>query len=89
MNLKILYLSIGKWSGSGLDFDWCRLQHIPGVNFVNVLRVPFSYESLFSSYVLALNELSYKKRTRKMLMKLTPGSYKPSVVQRSDNLYLT
>jgi len=29
-------------------------------------------ESLFSSYVLALNELSYKKRKRKPLMKLTP-----------------
>jgi len=31
------------------------------------------YERLFSSYVLALNELSYEKRARKMLMKLSPA----------------
>ncbi len=30
----------------------------PGVNFINIKR---AYERLFSSYVLALNELSYKK----------------------------
>ncbi len=25
---------------------------LPGVNFINVLRAPFSYESLFGSYSL-------------------------------------
>ncbi len=43
------------------------------VNFINVKRANFTYESLFSSYVLALNELLYKKRTCKTLMKLTPA----------------
>jgi hypothetical protein len=32
-----------------------------GVNFINVKRATFTYERLFSSYVLALNKLSYKK----------------------------
>ncbi len=45
-----------------------------GVNFINVKRAPFLYEHLFSSYVLALNELSYKKRARITLMKLTAGA---------------
>jgi len=44
-----------------------------GVNFINVLRTHFSYEHLFSSYVLALNELSYEKFASLMLMKLTAG----------------
>jgi len=43
----------------------------PGVNFIDVKRAHFSYERLFSSYVLALNELSYKKFARLTLMKLT------------------
>jgi len=53
-----------------------------GVNLYNILRAPFSYESaflvpkfctkaLFSSYVLAKKVLSYEKRARIMLMKLT------------------
>jgi len=42
------------------------------VNFINVKRVNFTYGSLFSSYVLALNKLSYKKCVSKTLMKLTP-----------------
>jgi hypothetical protein len=42
------------------------------VDFINVKRAKFTYKSLFSSYVLALNELSYEKRTHKTLMKLTP-----------------
>ena len=46
---------------------------LPGVNFINILRVPLSYKSLFSAYSLALNELLYEKRARKMLMKLTPS----------------
>ncbi len=50
-----------------------RVSFGPSVNFINVKRTNFTYESLFSSYVLALNELSYKKRACKMLMKLTTG----------------
>jgi len=42
------------------------------VNFINVKRANFTYESLFSSYVLALNELSYERLVGKSLMKLTP-----------------
>jgi len=41
------------------------------VNFINVKRAHFLYERLFSSYVLALNELSYEKFVRLTLMKLT------------------
>jgi len=44
-----------------------------GVNFINVLRTNFSYEPRFSSYVLALNKLLYKKFARLTLMKLTAG----------------
>jgi hypothetical protein len=43
----------------------------PCVNFINVLHARFLYERLFSSYVLALNKLSYKKRAHKTMMKLT------------------
>jgi len=43
----------------------------PGVNFISVKRAHFSYERLFSLYVLALNELSYEKFARLTLMKLT------------------
>jgi len=45
----------------------------PVVNFINVKCANFMYKSLFSSNVLALNELSYKKCACKMLMKLTQG----------------
>jgi len=41
----------------------------PVVNFINIKRVNFTYESLFSNYILALNELSYEKRARKTFMK--------------------
>jgi len=44
----------------------------PVVNFINVKRANFTYESLFSNYALALIELSYKKCWRKTLIKLTP-----------------
>ncbi len=48
-----------------------------GVNFINIFRSHFSYETsfqqLFSSYVLALAKNSYKKCARKTLMKLTTG----------------
>ncbi len=42
-----------------------------GANFINVFHAPFSYKSLYSCYVLALNKLSCKKRAHKMLMKLS------------------
>jgi len=43
----------------------------PVVNFINVKFANCMYKSLFSSYVLALNKLSYVKCARKTLMKLT------------------
>jgi len=53
----------------------------PSVNFINVNRARFSYEWLFSSYILALNELSYEKSARLTLMKLT-ASYDPTHLTR-------
>ncbi len=44
-----------------------------GLNFINVKRANFTYESLFYGYVLALNEVLYKKHACKTLMKLTLG----------------
>jgi len=44
-----------------------------GVNFVNVKHTHFLYQRLFSSYVLALNKLSYEKIASLTLMKLTAG----------------
>jgi len=44
-----------------------------GVNFINVLRMNFSYERCFSSYVLALSKKSYEFFVRKTLIKLTAG----------------
>ncbi len=41
------------------------------VNFINVKCENFTCESIFSSYVLALNKFSYKKRAGKTLMKWT------------------
>jgi len=46
-----------------------------GVNFINVKHAHFSYERLFSSYVLALKEFLHKKFTRLTLMKLTAGVF--------------
>jgi len=40
---------------------------------INIIRTRFSYESRFSSYVLALLKNSYKKRALIRLMKLTTG----------------
>jgi len=51
---------------------WRHFVHL-GVNFINILRARFSYEHLFSSYDLALNELLYEKFARLKLMKLTAG----------------
>jgi len=45
--------------------SWCQFHHIKCMHFL--------YERLFSSYVLALNKLLYKKFARLTLMKLTPG----------------
>ncbi len=45
----------------------------PSVNLINVKRARFTYERLFSSYVLALNKVLYEKFTLLTLMKLTAG----------------
>jgi len=55
----------------------------PGVNFINILRTNFLYESALLSFFFYLHvtreklpkRLSYKKGTHKMLMKLTPESH--------------
>jgi len=44
-----------------------------GVNFINVLRMIFSYKCRFSAYVLALSKNVYQKFVRLTLMKLTVG----------------
>ncbi len=44
----------------------------PLVNFINSICTNFSYESHFSSYVLALLKNSYEKCVCILLMKLTP-----------------
>jgi len=49
------------------------VKDMPVVNFINVKRTNFTYESIFSSYILALNKILYEEGARKMLMKLTPG----------------
>ncbi len=46
-----------------------------GVNFINV-KGAFFVRISFSSYILALNKLSYKKCAPLTLMKLTPGLFK-------------
>jgi len=49
--------------------------HRAGVNFINILRVPFLYKSaIFCQNVTRkklLKRLSYEKHARKTLMKLT------------------
>jgi len=59
-----LTLHIRIWGGSGQCTP-------PGVNFINIIRTNFSYERHFSSYVLALLKILYKKHARITLMKLT------------------
>jgi len=51
-----------------------------GVNFINILRACFSYESKLNSFSLIMfgfvifgGKILYKKLSRKMLMKLTTG----------------
>jgi len=51
---------------------------LTGVNFINVKCAHFLYKRLFSSYVLALNELLYEKCVHLMLMKLTAGRHNSS-----------
>jgi len=67
----------------GLYFDVPILQYllifqflIIVVNFINILRAPFAPKKMQSQNIVRANlhkALSYKKRERKMLMKLTPG----------------
>ncbi len=45
----------------------------PEVNFINVKRANFTYERLFSSFVLALNELLYKKCAQKNVDEIEPS----------------
>jgi len=52
-------------------------QNTLGVNFISILLTHFLHESLLPAESLALNKLLYKKRSSKMLMKLT-------VVQKTD-----
>jgi len=71
-------------------------QQVPGsstINFINILRARFSYESLFGTFFLVTfwqkKALSYEKPARKMLMKLTPGlrmtDNNPTDAQVSDH----
>jgi len=57
------------------------LLYKPGVYFTNLKCANFTYERLFSSYVLALNELSYEKHEQKTLMKLSPGVYFTNILR--------
>jgi hypothetical protein len=52
----------------------------PGVNFINVLRAPFSYKSILGSFSLVTvkfetfrRKITGAKAAHKMLMKLTTG----------------
>jgi len=57
------------------------LLYKPGVYFTNLKRADFTYKRLFSSYVLALNKLLYKKHAQKTLMKLSPGVYFTNILR--------
>jgi len=74
--LYYTFFSVIYWAAGGTGI--CRskstkVHFLQGVNFINVLRLNFSYKRYFSSYVFALNKLSYKKFACLMLMKLTAG----------------
>ncbi len=58
------------------------------VNFINNKRARFSHESLFSSYVLALNELSYEKFVRKNVDEIDTSlmNILTSIFQGKENL---
>jgi len=57
-----------EWT-SAWSRTWCQFHQ----RFTRAFFVRKSFRQLFSAYSLALNKLSYKKISRKMLMKLTPG----------------
>jgi len=68
--LQVLSLSLN-WFTKGIKL-WSGAT--PGVNFINVFRAPFSYESAFLWLHFGdKKSLSYEKRARKTLMKLTTG----------------
>jgi len=64
-----------------VDVLWGRT----GVNFINIKRANFSYETsfwqLFSSYMYVKKLRSYEKFVRLMLMKLTTGEDEPDASQ--------
>jgi len=73
------------WSRTSAKVLASLLISLSGVNLINVLRSPFLYESLFSSYVLEKKALLYEKNSSKTLMKLTPvllasSSFKAGIV---------
>jgi len=62
---------------SRLSKAWAHRSETIGVNFINILRALFSYESLFWQLFLVTfhlwQKICTKKRARKMLMKSTVG----------------
>ncbi len=65
------------------DFS-CDDQQSSCSQFHQHFMCAFLYESLLFAWSLALNELSYKKCARKMLMKLTPDGEEIDDLQSSD-----
>ncbi len=51
-----------------------------------IFCAPFLYKSLFSSYILALNELMYEKHTSKTSMKVTPRVDFTNILQAAFTL---
>jgi len=63
---KLHQISIFNFAGFFIQVRRDREDTEPlGVNFINVKCTHVSYESLFSSYVLSLNKLSYEKFAHK------------------------
>jgi len=67
------------------------MTHLPGVNFINILRAYFLYESKLSSFSLVTfgfvifgAKISYEKRACKMLMKLTTGLLAPQKIMKGQ-----
>ncbi len=82
--LKTLFVSLFMTLHSVVLPGFC-----PSVNFINVLRTNFLYERHFSSYVLALKELSYVKFARLTLMKLTACLHSQSFSQSKQSIQLS
>jgi len=59
------------------------LFHLPAVNSINVIRAHFSYERLFSSYVLALAKKFVKKALKKLWWNWHLGSILPNVIRQN------